>query len=84
MAAETDPPIVALRGAKLRLAERTLFEGADIAVLKGDRICLVGRNGSGKSTLMRALAGEVELGQGERYVQPAARVAYLPQDPALP
>ena len=30
---------------------------------------------------MRALAGEIDLDAGERFLQPGARVVYLPQDP---
>ncbi len=42
---------------------------------------MVGRNGSGKSTLLKALAGEVDLDSGERFLQPGTRIAYLRQDP---
>ncbi|UUX51247.1 ATP-binding cassette domain-containing protein [Nisaea acidiphila] len=82
--ASSAPPLVALRGARLTLGERVLFENADVTVAKGERICLVGRNGSGKSTLLKCLAGMVDLDQGERFVQPGAKIAYLPQDPPLP
>jgi len=82
--ASSAPPIVALRGARLTLGERILFENADVTVAKGERICLVGRNGSGKSTLLKCLAGQIDLDQGERFVQPGAKISYLPQDPPLP
>ena len=78
------PPIVALRNARLALGERILFDGADVTVAKGERICLAGRNGSGKSTLLKCLAGQIDLDSGERFVQPGAKIAYLPQDPPLP
>jgi len=81
---KTAPPVVALRGAGLGFAERRLFAGIDLPIAKGDRLCLVGRNGSGKSTMMKALAGEVDLDEGERFIQPGARVVYLPQDPKPP
>ena len=82
--ASSAPPIVALRNARLTLSERILFDDADVTVAKGERICLVGRNGSGKSTLLKCLAGQVDLDQGERFVQPGAKIAYLAQDPPLP
>src|SRR3954465_11643801 len=78
------PPVLALRGAAVRIASQVLFEGVDVAVAKGERVCLVGRNGSGKSTLLKALAGLVALDAGERFVQPRTSVAYLAQEPGLP
>jgi ABC transport system ATP-binding/permease protein len=78
------PPLLAIQNGKLSVAERVLFEDADLALAAGDRACLVGRNGAGKSTLMRALAGEIELDSGEVFRQPGTRVAYLHQDPPLP
>ena len=77
------PPLVALRDATLGYGGRPLFDAASVAVSRGERICLVGRNGSGKSTLLKALAGLVELDRGERFLQPGAHVAYMPQDPVF-
>ena len=71
------PPVLALRGAAVRIASQVLFEGVDVAVAKGDRVCLVGRNGSGKSTLLQALAGLVGAGRG-RAVRAAADLGRLP------
>ena len=82
--ASSAPPIVALRNARLALGERILFDNADVTVAKGERICLAGRNGSGKSTVLKCLAGQIDLDSGERFVQPGAKIAYLPQDPPLP
>lgn len=78
------PPLLALKDASVRIASQVLFQGLELGVGKGDRICLVGRNGSGKSTLLKAMAGLVPLDEGERFVQPRASVAYLAQEPALP
>ena len=76
-------PVLALRDARLGFGGRDLFAGVDLAVGKGDRICLLGRNGSGKSTLMKVLAGVVAPDGGERFVQPGTRVARLEQEPDL-
>ena len=74
-------PLVQLTGAAITFGGRPLFSGIDLALAAGDRACLVGRNGSGKSTLLRVLAGEIELDDGARFVQPGTRIAYLPQEP---
>ena len=78
------PPIIALKGADLAFGDKSLFKHVDIAVGRGDKICLVGRNGSGKTTLMRALAGEIELDKGDRFVQPNIQIGFMPQAPNMP
>ncbi len=76
-------PLVALRDAALGFGGRPLFEGLSLGLTRGEKACLVGRNGSGKSSLLKALAGALALDAGERFLQPGAAVAYLPQDPVL-
>jgi ATP-binding cassette subfamily F protein 3 len=50
-------PILDLRGVAARVGERTLFEGLDLTLRRGERLGLVGRNGSGKTTLLRIALG---------------------------
>src|SRR6185312_128026 len=76
-------PLLTLRDARVTFGGRDTFFAVSVALGKGDRACLVGRNGGGKSTLLKALAGLVELDGGERFVQPGARVAYMPQEPVF-
>src|SRR5262249_34944937 len=73
------PPVLALQGATVHFGGPPLFAGLDVGIGRGERVCLVGRNGCGKSTLLKALAGIVDIDEGERFVQPGLRVAYLPQ-----
>ncbi len=75
--------LVRLSGIHLTFGSTSLLTGADLSVRAGDRIGLVGRNGSGKSTLLKIAAGLVTPDQGERFVHPSARVAYLPQEADL-
>ena len=77
------PPILTLADITLGFGGRPLFQGVELAIAPGDRLCLVGRNGSGKSTLLKIAAGQVEPDTGTRFVQPGKHVAYLPQDPDL-
>jgi len=78
------PPLLTLRDVHVTFGGNPLFEGVEMAIQPGDRICLVGRNGSGKSTLMKVIAGLIDIDDGEKFVQPGVVVSYLPQDPILP
>ncbi len=73
-------PLLALRDVALSFGGEPLFRHVEIAVLPGDRICLVGRNGGGKSTLLKVAAGSIEPDSGERFLQPGISVSYLPQE----
>src|SRR5947209_222478 len=64
----------------LRVAGRTLLDGADLRVDPGRRIGLVGRNGAGKSTLLRAIAGEAAIDGGEIRLSARARLAQVRQE----
>ncbi|MEW2549626.1 metal ABC transporter ATP-binding protein [Streptomyces sp. NPDC047002] len=78
-------PVVALRGAGVRVGGRTLWSGVDLEVGAGEFVAVLGPNGVGKSTLVKVLlgveqpaAGEVRV-LGARPGRAGARVGYLPQ-----
>jgi ABC transport system ATP-binding/permease protein len=77
------PPLLQLRDTGLTLGGAPLLDGAELSISAGDRIAVVGRNGSGKSTLFRIAAGQITADRGSRFVQPSARLAYLPQEPDM-
>jgi len=76
-------PTLALQDIALTFGTTQLLEAAELSVLPGEKIALVGRNGSGKSTLLKIAAGEVEADKGKRFLQPGATIRYLPQEPDL-
>jgi ATP-binding cassette subfamily F protein uup len=76
-------PLLTLQNIRLTLGSTQLLEDAELSVLPGDKLALVGRNGSGKSTLLKIAAGEIEPDGGRRFLQPGATIRYLPQEPDL-
>jgi ABC transport system ATP-binding/permease protein len=74
-------PLLLLQDIHLTFGGTPLFEGAELSVGEGTRLCLVGRNGSGKSTLLKIAAGLMEFDRGTRFLQPGKTIRYLPQEP---
>lgn len=73
------------------LGGRTVLDGADVLVDRGQLVAVVGPNGAGKSSLIRAFAGLLPLTGGVVRLQGddvttlslrarAARISYLPQE----
>ncbi len=79
----SEPPIYTMKNVKLAFGDNQLFSDVELFMNKGDKICLVGRNGSGKSTLLKIIAGVIEPDDGEIFVQPGIKIAYMPQEPDL-
>ncbi|MDH5276573.1 MAG: ATP-binding cassette domain-containing protein, partial [Gammaproteobacteria bacterium] len=84
-------PLLVVRGALRRFAQRTTLSSVDLTAYKGELLVLLGPNGAGKSTLLHALAGRVRLDAGSIRIggippdDPAVRrrIGYVPQSIAL-
>ena len=57
-----------------------LFDGINLQIEAGDRLCLLGRNGTGKSTLLKLISGELPPEGGEISRQQGLRVALVSQE----
>jgi len=76
--------LVSLRDAHVAFGERPLLDGAQLTVLAGERLGLIGRNGTGKSTLLAILAGHTPLDEGELQRRDGLRLGLVEQEPELP
>ena len=72
--------LLVISGLTLRIAGRTLLDGADLTLEPGRKVGLVGRNGAGKSTLIRAIAGEIGPDGGEIRLSARARLGRVAQE----
>ncbi len=57
----------------------TLVHVADLELLRGDRVGLLGPNGSGKTTLLRTIIGELQPTGGHVYPGHNVRIGYYSQ-----
>jgi ATP-binding cassette subfamily F protein uup len=76
-------PLLTLQQVSLAYGHVPLLDHVDLNIDAGDKIALIGRNGTGKSSLLRVVAGEARADDGEVWVRPGLRLAYVPQEPPL-
>jgi len=62
------------------LGDRVIFDGADLYVKYGEKVCLMGKNGSGKSTFVKAILNGDNICQGEIKVGSNVSIGYIPQE----
>jgi sulfate-transporting ATPase len=60
-----------------------VLKGISLSFYPDAKIGIIGHNGAGKSTLMRIMAGIDDEYQGRTWIDPQAKVGYLPQEPQL-
>ena len=78
-------PVIELRGVRAGYDGRTVIDGVDLTVRRGEFVALVGANGAGKSTLLKVIVGLLRPYEGSVRVfesppgAGALHLAYLPQ-----
>ena len=71
--------VLKLEGAAKSYGGRTVFEGANLTVHRGEKIALVGVNGAGKSTLSRILSGAEKPDEGSVKVGHNVKLGFFSQ-----
>jgi ATP-binding cassette subfamily F protein 3 len=71
--------VLELEGGRLEVPGRTLLDGGELWLERGEHVSLVGPNGSGKTTLIEALAGRRELDGGKLRTGHNVQLGYLSQ-----
>src|SRR3954463_15789437 len=56
--------VVSLEGVTKAFGRRTIYDGLNLNVRRGERWCVMGKNGAGKSTLLKMVAGTVSPDSG--------------------
>lgn len=81
----TPETVLSLHDATLRFGDRTLWDGLDLDVHRGEVIAVLGSNGSGKSSLLKTILGQLPLSGGTETLlgRPVRRgdrrIGYVPQ-----
>jgi ATP-binding cassette subfamily F protein uup len=75
--------IFTLQSVKKEFGTKEILREANFSLDGTDKVGLIGTNGSGKSTLLKMIAGQEPIDGGQLWVNPRAKVIYLPQQPNL-
>lgn len=85
-------PVMEARGLVKRFGARTILDGLDLSIQRGERVALLGLNGAGKTTLLRCVMGVLSF-EGEVVIggvdvaragaQARGLIGYVPQRPPL-
>lgn len=57
-----------------------LFKDSSFYINRGEKVGIVGPNGCGKTTLIKIILGEERLDEGEIFISPSAKIAYISQE----
>lgn len=60
--------------------DKDILKKADLSIIKGQRIGVVGGNGSGKTTLLKMINGDEKISDGVLEVSPGVILGYFHQD----
>ena len=69
-----------VKDAVIGYPQKTVLNGANLIVKRGEKVAFVGRNGEGKTTMMRVLTGELEPFSGEAKVGYNVDIGYYAQN----
>jgi len=71
--------VIEAKGAGFSYGDRPVIVDASAAIMRGDKVGLIGPNGSGKTTLLRLLLGDLEPAEGSVRRGTNLEIAYFDQ-----
>jgi len=72
--------VLSAHGVTKAYGGRTLFEGLDLELARGDKLGIVGPNGAGKTTLLKILAGRLQPDAGSVRLGADIELGYFDQE----
>ena len=72
--------LISLKNISLNFGTQTVLNGVNFEIVKGQRICLIGRNGTGKSSLLKIIENKIAPDSGEVVIHNNAVVSSMTQE----
>jgi ATPase subunit of ABC transporter with duplicated ATPase domains len=71
--------VAVIEGLAKSYGQRTIYDGFNMIIRRGERWCVMGRNGAGKSTLLKMVAGALNPDAGEVRLGASLKMGYFAQ-----
>jgi ATPase subunit of ABC transporter with duplicated ATPase domains len=71
--------VATLEGVTKRYGTRTVHDGVNLTIRRGERWCVMGKNGAGKSTLLKMIAGALAPDAGDVKLGASLQMGYFAQ-----
>jgi ATPase subunit of ABC transporter with duplicated ATPase domains len=71
--------VAVIEGVSKAYGSRTIYDGLNMTIRRGERWCVMGRNGAGKTTLLRMVAGVLTPDAGEIKLGASLKMGYFSQ-----
>jgi len=71
--------VAVLEGVTKSYGRRTVHDGLNLTIRRGERLCVMGKNGAGKSTLLKMVAGQVTPDSGHVRLGASLKIGYFAQ-----
>jgi ATPase subunit of ABC transporter with duplicated ATPase domains len=71
--------VVQLSGVQKSFGARTIYDGFDFHIRRGERWCVMGKNGAGKSTLLKMISGALAPDGGSVRLGASLKMGYFAQ-----
>jgi ATPase subunit of ABC transporter with duplicated ATPase domains len=77
--ARSGDDVAMLKGVSKAFGRRTIYDGFDFMIRRGERWCVMGKNGAGKSTLLKMVAGSLQPDDGSVRLGASLKMGYFAQ-----
>jgi ATPase subunit of ABC transporter with duplicated ATPase domains len=77
--ARSGDKVAVLEGVSKTFGRRTIYDGMNLTIQRGERWAVMGRNGAGKTTLLRMIAGVLAPDGGEVTIGASVKMGYFSQ-----
>ena len=76
--------VLTIKDLHFAYGNHTIFNGFDLNIYYGEKVCIYGNNGAGKSTLFKLILGSLHPSSGSIKLGASVNIGFIPQEITFP